>query len=80
MVGTYQVFIPFGVASKDVCGLKTLIPFADSLSRDAWMGSSNPIDFSPRNIWDMSSGLLFPALNLYRQRYAMSLLGDDKRL
>lgn len=32
---TYMALMPFGVASRDVCGLKTLIPLADSFNREA---------------------------------------------
>lgn len=41
---TDQVLIPFGVASSDVWGLKTLIPLADSRSREACRGSDMVTD------------------------------------
>ena len=36
--------IPFGVASRDVCGENTEIPFADKRRSDFWRGSSNVSD------------------------------------
>lgn len=48
-----NVLIPFGVASKEVCGEKTEMPFADRRSKDAWSGSSSVKDFSPRKIYDI---------------------------
>ena len=33
---TYQLLIPPSIESKLVCGLNTLIPFADNFKRDAW--------------------------------------------
>jgi hypothetical protein len=33
---TYQLLIPPSIESKLVCGLNTLIPFAESFKRDAW--------------------------------------------
>ena len=39
--GTDQVLIPPSIASKLVCGLKTEIPFAESLSNEAWRVSDS---------------------------------------
>jgi hypothetical protein len=43
--------IPLGVASREVCGEKTLIPLADKRRRDACKGSERVMLLRPRKIW-----------------------------
>jgi len=66
-----KVLIPFGVASKEVCGEKTDMPFADRRSKDAWSGSSSVKDLSPRKICDIR-------YSLYVYRESLQV-GDRRR-
>ena len=42
--------MPLGVASSEVWGEKTLMPFAESERRERWIGSERVKDFRPRKI------------------------------
>jgi hypothetical protein len=44
----YQLLIPPSIESKLVCGLNTLIPFADNFKRDAWRVLDNFSDLIHR--------------------------------
>lgn len=47
---TYQLLMPFGVASSEVCGENTEMPLALSFRRDDCSGSSIVMLFRPRKI------------------------------
>ena len=47
---TSQWLMPLGVASSEVWGEKTLMPFAESERRERWIGSERVKDFRPRKI------------------------------
>ena len=47
---TSHALMPFGVASRDVCGEKTDMPRAERERRERWMGSERVKDLRPRNI------------------------------
>jgi len=44
--------MPFGVASRLVCGAKTLTPRAESCSSEDWRGFESVMDLRPRKIWE----------------------------